>query len=300
MVHRRFLIFINPISGTRDKARLSSLILSACERLGHSCEVRPTSKDGNYPGLAEELRQRGITDVVICGGDGTINQVGAALRGYEGRVGVMPAGSGNGLALGAGISPDYHKALQVILAGKAEYIDGFEVNGRFGCMLTGLGFDAEVAADFSRQKTRGLFPYVKLSFLRFFRARAKPFVLHWNGQSMSTEALFVSVANSNQFGSRIRIAPRASLSDGWLDVVVVHRGNKAFTVWSLLRQISLGRIRSDEQVMRRASGVSYFHTRTIRIENPSSAPLHIDGEPVATAPALDICVIPRVFRLMVP
>ena len=123
-------------------------------------------------------------------------------------------------------------------------------------------------------------------------------MVEWNGHLMETTALFISVANSNQFGSRIRIAPGASLSDGLLNIVVVHSKNKLITALSLLRQISFGKIRSGKEAIKR--NVSYFHTDHITIQNPQMAPLHIDGEPTPTEAVIDIKIIRNAFRLLLP
>jgi len=295
---RKLIFFINPISGTKNKQTLARKIEDKCQSHQFDFEIMPTNKEGDYNFLPEKIIREKITDIIICGGDGTIKQVTSFLLGCEVTVGVIPVGSGNGLALGAGIGANVDKALDIIMHNKASYIDGFLVNGQFGCMLAGTGFDAKVAYEFSKQKTRGLLPYVKLSLQHFFSSKGYSFVVEWNGHRMETTALFISVANSNQFGSRIRIAPGASLSDGLLDIVVVHSKNKLITALSLLRQISFGKIRSGNEAVKR--NVSYFHTDHITIQNPQMAPLHIDGEPTPTEAVIDIKIIRNAFRLLLP
>src|SRR5690606_37837139 len=104
--------------------------------------------------------------------------------------GIIPAGSGNGLALAAGISRNTEKALQVIFNGEARPVDAFMINGHFSCMLSGIGFDAKVAHDFASQKTRGLSTYVKVSARNFFTAKPWPFILSFDGKEINTEAYF--------------------------------------------------------------------------------------------------------------
>ena len=297
-MQRRLLFFINPISGTKNKKHLVDLIEKKCASHQTAFEITHTNKEGDYQYLPQKIAADKITDVIICGGDGTIKQIAFYLLNSDINVGIIPAGSGNGLALGSGIGANFDKALDIIFKGKAEYIDGYYINEHFGCMLTGLGFDAAVAYEFSKQKTRGLFPYVKLSLQHFFKAKGYPFVIEWNGSRIETNAMFVSIANSNQFGSRIKIAPKATLSDGLLDVVVVNNKNKIVTALSLLHQISMGKIQEEDKVSQK--NVGYFHAEKLTIHNPKLAPLHIDGEPVETSALLEIKIIKKAIRLLLP
>lgn len=297
-MQRRLLFYINPISGTKNKKNLTELIEKKCNQHHLDFEITHTNKEGDYQYLPQKIATETITDIIICGGDGTIKQVASYLLNTDINVGIIPAGSGNGLALGSGIGANFEKAIDIIIKGKTDYIDGFYINEHFGCMLTGVGFDAAVAHAFSKQKTRGLFPYVKLSLQHFFRAKSYPFIIEWNGSRIETNALFVSIANSNQFGSRIKIAPKATLSDGLLDVIVVNSKNKIITALSLLHQISLGKIQDEKNVSKK--NVGYFHTESVTIHNPSLAPLHIDGEPVETSAVLNVVIIKKAIRLLLP
>jgi YegS/Rv2252/BmrU family lipid kinase len=297
-MQRILLFYINPISGTKNKKNLTDLIEKKCEQYRLSFEITHTNKEGDYQYLPQKIKADKITDVIICGGDGTIKQVAFYLLNTDINVGVIPAGSGNGLALGSGIGANFERALDIIIKGKTAYIDGFYINGQFGCMLTGIGFDATVAYEFSKQKTRGLFPYIKLSLQHFLKAKGYPVIIEWNGSKIETNALFVSIANSNQFGSRIKIAPKATLSDGLLDVVVVNNKNKIVSALSLLHQISMGKIQEEDKVSQK--NVGYFHAEKLTIHNPKLAPLHIDGEPVETSALLEIKIIKKAIRLLLP
>jgi YegS/Rv2252/BmrU family lipid kinase len=299
-MQRVFLYFINPISGTVNKKKLLEIISTATKNQQIPFQIMDTLKDGNYSFLPEKIKAEGITDVIICGGDGTINQITSFLLSAPVNIGIIPVGSGNGLALGAGIGVDVNKALSIIFKGKANYIDAFNINDNFGCMLAGLGFDAQVALEFSTQKRRGLIPYVTISLKRFFTSKPYFFEILFDNHTIETEALFISFANSNQFGSRIKIAPQATLNDGLLDVVVVHKNNKLRTALSILKQITTGKIQTKESLSTKENGVSYFHTNELTIINPQLAPLHIDGEPTQSTPTIHVKIIPDAFKLLLP
>ena len=299
-MNRRFIYFINPISGTGGKVLLLAAIKKRTEEKNIPFEILHTNAAGDYRYLIKKIAAENITDVVVCGGDGTVNKIADALQGAVVNIGIIPMGSGNGLAFAAKIPKNAEKALGIIFKGKAEYVDGFYINKNFSCMLCGLGFDAQVAHDFARQQKRGLMTYVKQSTRNFFSAKPYPFEIEVNGTVFSTEAFFISIANSNQFGNNFTIAPRASLHDGLLDIVVVNKMSKLRMTWSILNQIQNGQVRIYEDKKFHRNAIHYFQTANLRIKNPGHAPLHIDGDPAETAAFFDIEVIPKAFKLLVP
>jgi diacylglycerol kinase (ATP) len=128
-------------------------------------------------------------------------------------------------------------ALQVIFHGKINTVDAFNINHRFSCMLCGLGFDAQVAHDFATQTKRGLTTYAKMTVKNFLRLKRFPFTIKLAQKTFETDACFISIANSNQFGNNFTIAPKASLNDGLLDVVIVTGKNKLSFVIQTLKQL---------------------------------------------------------------
>jgi diacylglycerol kinase (ATP) len=296
---RKIAYFINPISGTQNKEQLIQLIERQTVAQDIRYQILETRADGNYDFLPALIIEEGFTDIVICGGDGSVNQITAHLLHSAINVGIIPMGSGNGLALAAGIATEHEKALEIIFKGKAEYIDAFYINKHFSCMLCGLGFDAQVAHDFAEQKTRGLSTYVKQTVKNFLTAIPYPFIIKLNDLEIKTEAFFISIANSNQFGNHVTIAPKASLNDGFLDIVIVKKMSKIRMLYSLLMQIKLGQITNTEKKYHQKD-IFYFQTKQLLIENPKHAPLHIDGEPATTARHFEINVVEKAFRLLQP
>jgi YegS/Rv2252/BmrU family lipid kinase len=302
---RKIIYLINPISGTRGKSSLQDLIIRKTREKKIDFEILPTNAEGKYDFLLPLIDQAQVTDIVVCGGDGTVNAVAASLMGTAIRIGIIPMGSGNGLAFAAGISRDPHKALDLIFAGKASYIDGFMINDRFSCMLCGIGFDAQVAHEFSRQKKRGLQTYVRVTLSRFFSSRAHSFVIRLPLQeggeiAFPVEAFFISIANANQFGNHFTIAPRASLKDGLLDIVIAKRSGKLALILSVLRQALGNNMLQPLPTNAGKHKVLYFQTAGLIIENQEEAPLHIDGDPAPTAKEFAIRIKPAVLNLIQP
>ena len=297
---RKILYFINPISGPLRKRSLQDIISKKTKEQNIYFEILLAEKDGRYSFLKEKVIKEKITDVVICGGDGTVNQVAAALIGVDINIGIIPAGSGNGLAFTAKIPKQTAKALELIFKGRSAYIDAFHINNNFSCMLCGIGFDAQVAHDFALDKKRGLTTYVRQSVKNFFKASPYTFNITVNEKTFSTEAFFISIANSNQFGNNFTIAPKASLNDGLLDIIVVKKMSKVRLVWAVLQQIKSGEVRHSEERNFHEKDVLYFQTDELIIHNPLLAPLHIDGDPVATNKKLSIKILPAAFKLIQP
>lgn len=297
---RKFIYFINPISGTKDKDPLVKLIEKKTTEQNIPFEILQTSESGDYLFLKEKIVSQKITDIIICGGDGTINQVAASLLGVKVNLGIVPMGSGNGLALAAGIKRNSSKALEIIFAGKSSFIDSFYINKKFSCMLCGLGFDAQVAHEFAQQPTRGLATYIKQSVQQFFTATAYPFIISANNTTIKTEAFFISIANSNQFGNNVTIAPKASICDGLLDIVVVNKMSKLKLLYSLLKQVRLGQVKPAAEKKYHSNSIHYFQTKKLTIQNPSAAALHIDGDPADTSTFFEIEIIEKAFRLLQP
>lgn len=297
---RKILYLINPVSGTGNKSALKKTIQEKTAAAGIPFEIRDTVADGNYDDIRRSVKDSGITDILICGGDGTINKVINALRDLNVTFGIIPMGSGNGLALGANIPENTPKAIELILQqGRPVATDAFLINGKFSCMLSGLGFDAVVAHDFAGRKVRGFLTYFRRTLFHFFSCRPYHFEIIVNGKSLSTEAFFISIANSNQFGNHFTIAPAASMNDGLLDFVVVNKMNKFSLVVKTLRQIRAGKI-SAADAPGKDKGVHYFNAAKLQIKNPELAPLHIDGDPEETAESINIEIIPGAFRLIRP
>ncbi|MBL7769023.1 MAG: YegS/Rv2252/BmrU family lipid kinase [Flavipsychrobacter sp.] len=293
---KKLIFLINPISGTRPKADLAELINQTASRLHSQAIVLPTVASGDYSFVRQRIEEEGYTDIIICGGDGTVNNVLSDLRDLDIHFGIVPCGSGNGLAYCAGIPKNPQKAIELAFTGKARYIDAFLVNEQFACMLCGLGFDAKVAHDFAQQPGRGLLTYTQQTIKNYFTATTYHFEMVVEEHVIQTDAYFISVANSNQFGNQFTIAPKASLNDGLLDIVVVPKMNKAILPFALMQQVRTGQLTS--ALEDQTGTIQYFQTAKIQIRNKDLAPLHIDGEPKESEETLNIRVLPRSIQLI--
>ncbi len=294
---RSIVFLLNPIAGTGSKSTIKRIIEKKLGASGIEFELYATNAEGNYDAIREKIVRNGVTDIVVAGGDGTISSVVHNLRDLPVAFGLIPCGSGNGLALSSGIPKNPHKAVDLIFSGTPQLTDAFTINNGFSCMLSGLGFDAQVAHDFARQNTRGLITYIKQTYANFIKAKPYNFEIRANGKTLITAAFFISIANSNQFGNQFTIAPKASINDGLLDVVIVQKMNKLQMLFAVLHQIKKGELK---EIRHKSEGVMYFQTADLTIKNADDAPLHIDGDPRPTSAFFNIRVVPDAFRLIRP
>jgi diacylglycerol kinase (ATP) len=297
---RSILYIINPISGTRKKTGMQQLIEKETASRKIPFKIFPSVESGDYSFLKPVIREEKITDIVIAGGDGTISQVVANFLNEKINFGIIPCGSGNGLALAAGLSKDPRKALNIVFNGKPKTIDGFKVNDQFACMLCGLGFDAKVAYDFAQQSRRGLTTYIKQVLKNFISAKAYSFKIKSGKEEFETAAYFISIANSNQFGNNFTIAPKASLNDGLLDVVIVATSGKMSMAYNTFRQVAGWNKLRTKTITKQSRGVIYFQTNKLEIKNLQQAPLHIDGDPAESSENIRIEILPNAFNLIQP
>jgi diacylglycerol kinase (ATP) len=304
-LNRKLLYIINPIAGTGSRGSLRKQIEERSRLAGFDYECHDSVIDGDYNYLARHIQSEGFTDIIIAGGDGTINQVVGALRHLDLPFGIIPCGSGNGLARCAGLSTDSQRALDTIFSGRARHTDGYSVNGNFACELTGLGFDGAVAHAYAQSATRGLNTYIRHAIKQFRSAPSYKFMIHVLGQAVSLDAYMITVANANQFGNKVTIAPYASLSDGLLDVVIVKKQHKLPLLWRAYQQLSgQNQPLSGEDIItslsdkRKQKDIHYWQVSVIEIENLGGAMIHVDGEATPPVTNAKIEVAPSAFRLI--
>ncbi|MEO8820218.1 MAG: YegS/Rv2252/BmrU family lipid kinase [Ginsengibacter sp.] len=297
---RKIIFFINPISGTQDKLHLEKKIIQKCTEKNIAFEILFTSKEGDYDFLYRKVPDENITDIAICGGDGSIRTIVAAILKMPVNIGIIPLGSGNGLARTAGIPKSVDKAIDVILAGKSSPTDVFLINNNLSTHVCGLGFDAKVAHDFAEKKKRGLNSYTKIALKNFKSAKTFPFTIEAQGKKFKVDAFLICIANSNQFGNNFKIAPKASICDGLIDIVVLKKTSKPQAVLSFIKQLISGEIKNIEAKDFHKNNILYFQTDKIKIENPQQAPLHIDGDPAKTSKEFNVEILPSAYQLIRP
>jgi YegS/Rv2252/BmrU family lipid kinase len=295
----RVVVIANPTAGPawrrRPPGAIAGRIARLLDRLGADGEVTLTSGPGHAAALAREAVSAGAGLVVAWGGDGTINEVASALVRRRASLGIVPMGSGNGLAREFGAPAGHDAALEAALTGTDRLIDAGTLNGRVFFNAAGVGFDAHVAEVFaaSAAHARGIASYARVTVRELFRYRAGEYVIQIEGAPvLARRALLISIANTRQWGSGARIAPAARMDDERLDLVLVPALAPAVVLANTWRLFA-GSIPGWRAVETRQ-----IHAATIRCEPP--APVHVDGEPVGRLEAIDIRVMPAALRVRAP
>lgn len=276
------LFIINPISGHGRKQR----IISRLEKAGYKVVCT------EYAGHAEKLAREAAEQVVVAvGGDGTVNEVARGLVGTGKTLGIIPCGSGDGLARHLGISHNFSKALKTVTSGKTSPLDAGRINGRLFFSVCGVGFDAVVSERFAKCGKRGLSTYIREGLKTWRIYAPERYVIEMNGQTLEHEAMFITVGNSNQWGNGAKITPLADSSDGILDITVVD-GFKAIELPWLAGRLMTG---SAHKSMR----VHTYRGRHLVITRQNEGPAHADGDWFEAGKTLDIEVIPHALNVLV-
>lgn len=289
---RKMMLIINPISGNGHKEGLAERICERLDRGGIDMEVRETAARNDATRLAREAIERRFDAVLACGGDGTVNETARAVRDTGMTMGIIPAGSGNGLARHLAIPVDPLLCLDVVIDGHAEDCDYGTVNGRpFFCTF-GVGYDAAVSDRFAASGHRGKISYLKSALEEFVRFKHERYTLTVEGEKVTDDAFLVAVCNASQYGNNAYIAPQASLTDGLLDLVMIRKSSIIETAMLGL-DLMTGLLHRNRLIeTRRITGCV--------IERESAGPAHLDGEPADLGERLEIQCHPRALRLLTP
>lgn len=265
-------LIINPISGTADKTGLDNLVIDSLSPLGWEIETTFTKAHGDATRLAAEAVTQGYDAVLAAGGDGTVNEAAAALCDSSTALGIIPCGSGNGLARHLGIPIDIREGIKVIANESPRSIDYATVNTRKFFCTFGVGFDAAVSEAFAGKKRRGKLTYLQSTFETFAKYHPELYTIIANGQRLTEKAFLVAVCNASQYGNNAYIAPSAAIDDGLLDVTIVHTGNILSTALVGFDMLT--------GMIERNVLIHTFRTPSIVISRTHDGVAHLDGEPM--------------------
>lgn len=280
-------IIVNPLSGGASPGqgqRRAAIAASVLRAAGVEGRVFLTERRGHARELAQDAVRRGDRLVMAWGGDGTVNEVASSLVGTETALGIVPSGSGNGLARELRLPAAADRAIMTALRATPRLIDAGELGGRWFFSVAGIGLDATVAAAFDQDVhgRRGFSNYVRITARELWRYRCADYRV--DGMP-ARGALLITFANSAQFGNGARIAPGAKIDDGLLDLVVFEERTRRATLRGL-PALFTGRVAS-------VGGVSIRQVTGAVVESDTPMLFHVDGEPSTGGMRLEARVHPK-------
>ena len=288
---KRYLLIINPVSGILPKGALPDLVRKSLGD-GVHVEVVTTEGPGDATLLARHGVEKGYDAVLVAGGDGTVNEVATGMVNSGIPMGILPCGSGNGLARHLSIPLEIADSLKIVAEGHYDDCDYGTADGRpFFCTF-GMGFDAAVSEKFAGSKRRGLFTYLRDTFLEFHRYRPRRYLLECQGRKWEEEALLVAVCNASQYGNNAYIAPQASIVDGQLDVTVIRKGS-LFRMLKVGADLMAGKLDENRRILT-------FRTDRLLISRPEAEASHLDGDPVVMPARVEVVCHPGRLRIFTP
>ena len=282
---------VNPISGTKSKDTLPLLVKQLIDDSLYECEIIKTEYAGHAAELASQCVNDHIDICVAVGGDGTVNEVARSLAHSETALGIIPCGSGNGLARHLCLPMDMKQALQVINAGKTDYFDYGVINDQSFFCTCGMGFDAYVSLKFAESGKRGLATYVENVLKEGLTYKPDTYIITDESGNHQYNAFLVACANASQYGNNAYIAPEASMQDGLLDVIIM----EPFNI------IEAAKVGFDlfAKTLKSNKHIKTFQARSIHIHRNESGAVHFDGDPTKMGTDIDVRIEPLGLKAII-
>lgn len=286
-IKKEIVFVVNPISGTQNKKAILELIKVRLNNDLFNYQIATTNYPGHAAEIAQEAARQGKDIVVAIGGDGTVNEVARSLVHTNTALGIIPCGSGNGLARHLRIPIDPQKAIEIINKAKVKDIDYGKINGMPFFCTCGVGFDALVSFKFAEAGKRGLLTYLEKTLTEWIKYKPATYDLiiedEDNNQVIQHKALLIACANASQYGNNAYIAPQASISDGIMDVTIM----KPFTVFDA-PQIAIQMFAKN---IDKNSHIKTLRCKKLTIHRKEAGVVHYDGDPIMTGQDVSVELI---------
>ncbi len=288
---KRIVFIMNPISGTIKKSGISQIINNTIDREIYDFSIMETEYSGHATEIAENAKNDGVDVVTAVGGDGTVNEIAKAIVHSDTALGILPCGSGNGLARHLLLPLDFRKAIEVINFHQVHTLDyGLINNIPFFCTC-GMGFDAVISMKFAEAGKRGVRTYLENIFREGFKYKSEIYEIESENGNEKYRAFLVSCANASQYGNNAFIAPHASMSDGFLDVIIIEP-------FDMIDATQIG-IDMLNKTLDKNPKVKTLRTKKIHIHREKPGLIHYDGDPMTAGEDIDISVINKGIKVIV-
>lgn len=281
---------INPISGTGKQNAIEEKIAQEIDASIFETCVHFTKNKEHATEIAKRLVEQNVSVIVAVGGDGTVNEVAKSLVNSSSVLGIIPTGSGNGLARHLSIPQNVSKALRLINTLNTKYIDSCTANDQFFMNVSGIGYDAHISHCFAKERKRGMNTYVKLILSEWWTYSVKNYIISVNNTEVfKGEAVQVSFANGTQFGNNVIVSPQSIDNDGEIELCILKPFN-FYEIPQLLLALATRRFHLHKRMQIIKCSSAIIHTR-----DPKS---HLDGEPKDLGNKIEIKVLPKSIKII--
>ena len=288
---KKAVFVINLNSGTSSKAAIPGLIENTIDKKKFDYEIVVTQYAGHASEIASRAKDEGKDIVVAVGGDGTVNEVARAIVHSGTALGIIPCGSGNGLARHLLLPMNVKKAIEVLNECEIRALDYGIINGYPFFCTCGMGFDAFVSQKFAEAGKRGPITYVENVLREGLKYQPETYILQDENGTITYKAFLISCANASQYGNNAYIAPQASMSDGLMDVIIM----EPFDVFEA-PQISIDMF---NKTLDKSSKIKTFKCRKLHIHRSKPGAIHYDGDPAMTGEDIDVELVPNGINIVV-
>jgi len=291
---KKVLFIINPVSGVKQvsKSGIEQVIAETLDTKQYTYTCAYSQSADHAYGLSKEAAQSGVDIVASVGGDGTANLVINGIIGSDSVFALIPTGSGNGLARFMNIPLVMQKSIELINQHSIKLIDTISINESHFVSIAGVGFDALVAKRFAKAERRGFFSYFHIALQAYPGYRPRKYRMIIDGVTFKRRALFVSFANSNQFGYNTIIAPDAVIDDGLMDVCIVKK------VPVISAPYIMGLLWRNKLV--NSGYLEVIKAKEVTLTRNKNKSINLDGEPVKLGKDLVIRVNPKSLKMIIP
>jgi diacylglycerol kinase (ATP) len=286
------LFIINPIAGRRKRTNMGDMIRKYLDLERYEPEIKYTEYQGHARRLAEKGIKRGIKLIIAVGGDGTVNEVASSVRDKDAALGIIAAGSGNGLARHLKIPLRVKQAFEALNNHKLIRIDYGLINEIPFFCTCGVGFDAFVGTRFAENEKRGFITYVKATLAEYVSYKPKKYTLKIGKRVVKKRAFLVTFANAAQWGNNAYISPDADIQDGYLDVCML-------APFPVIGAMGLG-MRLFGKNIDESRYLDMVRSKQALLKRKNSGPVHIDGEPGVMKKKLKISLVHKGLKVLVP
>lgn len=291
MNKKKIIFILNPISGTVSKAGIPGLIEERLDKEKFDCRIAETKYAGHATELAQQAARQGIDIVVAVGGDGTVNEVGRALVNTKTAMGILPCGSGNGLARHLNLPMNLKKCIDILNDCDIHTLDYGLINRHPFFCTCGMGFDAFISMKFAEAGKRGPITYMQKILEEGLSYQPETYEIEDEEGTRRYKAFLVSAANASQYGNNAYIAPQASMSDGLLDIIIMEP-------FDLIEAPQVA-IELFNKTLDKNLKIKTFRASHIRIHRKSEGIIHYDGDPVMADADVDISIVPKGINIIV-